>query len=52
MDHKQQAQELLIEIRDIIDKLQTMEEYQKQEIMARIEKICTSNSTDNNINDQ
>ncbi len=52
MDHKQQAQELLIELRDIINKLKTLEEYQKEEIVARIEQMHTENSTDSNINDQ
>ena len=52
MDHKQQAQELLKEILDMINTLQTLEESQKQEIIARIEEMRTSYSTDSNINDQ
>ncbi len=39
MDHKQQAQELLTEIKDMISALQTLEEGQKREIIARIERL-------------
>lgn len=52
MDHKQQAQELLTEIKDMISALQTLEEDQKREIIARIEKMQEGYSTDCNINDQ
>ena len=50
--NKQQAQALLKEIEDIITMLQRMEEFQKQDIVARIEKSHMDNSTGSNINDQ
>lgn len=52
MDHKQQAQELLTEIKDMIVALQTLEESQKREIIARIENLQEGYPSDHNINDQ
>jgi hypothetical protein len=52
MDNKQQAQELLLEIQDMINTLQTLEESQKREIIARIEKIRSGYFSDKNVNDQ
>ncbi len=52
MDDKQQAQELLIEIVDMINSLQALEEYQKKEIISKIEKVRAVYSAGGNVNDQ
>ncbi|HHV09387.1 MAG TPA: hypothetical protein GXX75_03785 [Clostridiales bacterium] len=52
MDDKQQAQELLVEIVEMINALQTLEESQKREIISKIEKVRAVYSAGGNVNDQ